>query len=214
MASPPVFLQLVDGFFFANQIGDIGTQSNAVRHDAAAKGVSLAGVFSEPLAEGEFNGLVRRTRNKSTVLIGQVLRVLARILRSHPGERIRVCVDRLGGRTHYRDALMTAMPGCALKIVEESETRSAYALTGSARILEVEFATGGDRRRFPVALASVYSKYLRELYMRALNAYWSSRIPGLRPTAGYYVDARRWLGEVTASVGRLAFDRDLLVRAR
>ena len=44
----------------------------------------------------------------------------------------------------------------------------------------------------PAALASMASKYLRELAMRAFNDFWCARVPGLAPTAGYPRDARRF----------------------
>ena len=40
-----------------------------------------------------------------------------------------------------------------------------------------------------VALASIVSKAVRELWMDVFNAHWSARIPDLRPTAGYPNDA-------------------------
>ena len=40
-----------------------------------------------------------------------------------------------------------------------------------------------------VALASIVSKTVRELWMDVFNEYWRGRIPGLRPTAGYPSDA-------------------------
>jgi hypothetical protein len=160
-------------------IGDVGTQANAIRHDCSEHGVSFRAVFSEPLPEGHFNRLVRNTRNKAVVLLGLVLRILDRIMRHSPDEHVRVLVDRLGGRVHYRDALITAMPACDLEIREESALRSVYHLTRSPRTCEIAFVTGGDSRHFPTALASVYSKYLRELYMRAFNDHWSRRVTGL-----------------------------------
>lgn len=195
-------------------VGDIGTQSNAVRRDAARHDLSFLGVHCEPLPEGEYNRLVRTTRNKSVVLLGLVLRVVDRIMRAAPGERLRLYVDRLGGRTQYRDALMTAVQGYELQVLEESSARSAYVLIRPTRTCEIEFVTGGDRSHFTVALASIYSKYLRELYMHAFNRYWSGQIDGLRPTAGYYQDAQRWLREAGAHLGKSSIDRGMLVRER
>ena len=42
------------------------------------------------------------------------------------------------------------------------------------------------------------AKYLRELAMRAFNAFWCSRVEKLRPTAGYPQDARRFYEEISA----------------
>jgi hypothetical protein len=44
----------------------------------------------------------------------------------------------------------------------------------------------------PAALASMTSKYLRELAMRAFNDFWCGHVPDLAPTAGYPLDARRF----------------------
>jgi hypothetical protein len=51
-----------------------------------------------------------------------------------------------------------------------------------------------------VALASMTAKYVRELAMHAFNAFWSSRLPGLRPTAGYPTDALRWRHDAAAAI--------------
>jgi hypothetical protein len=60
----------------------------------------------------------------------------------------------------------------------------------------------------------VYSKYLRELYMHVFNRYWSGQIAGLRATAGYYSDARRWLNEAAVELERRSIDRSMLIRQR
>lgn len=195
-------------------VGDIATQANAVRRDGTQNGVVLAGVYTEPLLAGHYNRLVKNTRNKSVVLLGLALRVVHRVMQSAPGERIRLHVDRLGGRKHYREALMTALQGDALEILEESDERSAYRLVHGSRTCEIDFVIKGEGRHFPVALASIYSKYIRELFMLLFNRYWCERVGGLRPTAGYYTDARRWLGDVAQELKRRPVDRDALVRVR
>lgn len=197
-----------------DRVGAIGTRANGVRRDFAQQGLSLHGVFSEPLPAGHYNRLVRNTRNKAVVLLGLAFRVIDRIMRSAGSQRIRFCVDRLGGRTHYREPLTTALPGFDLEILEESPQRSAYRLNRASHTCEIEFVTGGDSRRFLVALASIYSKYIRELYMDAFNAFWCREIEGLRGTAGYYSDARRWLDDASAGLKSRSVDRGLLVRER
>ncbi len=198
----------------SKDIGDISTRANAVRLDCRHHDIEMLAAFSEPLLEGHYNRLVRNTRNKAVVLLGLVLRVVERILRSAPDEQVHVCVDRLGGRTHYREALSTALPGYALQILEESPDRSAYRLICPTRVCLFEFVTNGDDRHFPVALGSIYSKYLRELYMGMFNDYWCEQIAGLKPTAGYYSDAQRWLRDAAPAIRRLSIDRGLLVRER
>lgn len=198
----------------AGDLGDIPTRANAVARAMGEKRIELLGVYANPLTEYDFNDLVDRTRNKSAVLMSTVFRVLGRILHKTGSERARIYIDRLGGRTRYREPLMTAMPDYKLRIVEESETRSAYELTGRERTLDIEFVVGGDGRHFPIALASMFSKYIRELYMTLLNEYWCKRQTELKPTAGYYNDAVRWLEDAEPAIRKAGVDRSLLVRSR
>jgi len=198
----------------AQDAGDIGTRANAIRKDFQDHDITLSEIHSELLPAGHYNRLVSNTRNKAVVLLGLALRIVDRIMRLAPDQRVRLYVDRLGGRIHYREALMTAMQGHELQILEETTTRRAYRLIGSSRTCEIAFVTGGDARHFPVALASVYSKYLRELQMHIFNQYWCGRVDGLRPTAGYYTDAQRWLQTTSAEIDRHSFDRRMLVRER
>lgn len=194
--------------------GDIPTQANAFRRDALQQGIVFQGAYVEPLTAGAYNRMVQNTRNKAVVLLGMALRVADRIFRAARGQRVCLFVDRLGGRTHYRDALMTGFGNRQLEVIEESNTRSAYRITESARICEVAFVTSGESHHFPVALASLYSKYIRELYMTAFNRYWSSRIAKIKPTAGYYTDARRWLDDAKSTLDEMHLDRSNLVRER
>ncbi|MFH0982315.1 MAG: hypothetical protein V2A79_12350 [Planctomycetota bacterium] len=193
---------------------EIATRANAVRRDLAARGVRLVGVFCEPLLEGHYNRLVAGVRNKAVVALGVVLRVVQHFLSRAGTQRVVIHVDRQGGRAYYRRPLMSAFPDYPLRIVEETGTRSAYELSGATACHPIAFVTHGEDRHLPVALASIYSKYLRELFMGAFNDFWARQVQRLRPTAGYYTDARRFLRDIEAAVQALRIDRGLLVRAR
>ncbi len=73
--------------------------------------------------------------------------------------------------------------------------------------LDVTFATEGERVALPVAVASLYAKYVRDGCMRALNRYWQTQVPSLRPTKGYVQDGRRFLADLEAALGTAAVDR-------
>lgn len=194
--------------------GNVVLRANAIGRALREQESAFLGAFAEPLLEGEYNDLVRRTENKSTVLMNCVLRLVHRAAQRWRDEPLFVQVDRLGGRSRYREALMTAMPGWDLSILEETETCSAYQLTIGRRACRIEFRVDGDADHFPVALASMFSKYLRELCMKSLNDWWGGRVAGLAPTAGYYTDARRWLIDADAAIRSLGVDPGLLVRER
>ncbi len=50
--------------------------------------------------------------------------------------------------------------------------------------------------------------------MEGLNSFFSRHIADLKPTAGYYTDAQRFLADVEPIIVRERIDRTLLVRSR
>jgi len=65
-----------------------------------------------------------------------------------------------------------------------------------------------------VALASMVSKYVRELLMREFNAFWQQHVPGLKPTAGYPGDAARFFAAIRPAAVQLGIPEDVLWRRR
>jgi len=122
-------------------------------------------------------------------------------------QKKRITVDRQGGRKYYGEWLNELMPGSPLRAEEESPKRSAY----TAGNRHIEFLVGADGIRMETALASMFAKYVRESAMVMFNQWWTERIPGIKPTAGYPQDARRFIGEIEA-VGAMTGNRDLLIR--
>lgn len=198
----------------ANDPRLIAAKANAVRCDMTDRGVSMGDVSSEVILEGRFNREVGTTRNKSVVLAGAALRLVARAVTNRGKNPLYVTIDRHGGRKRYRDVLMTFFAPKRFRIIEESDERSAYELCDAAGAWTIEFVVKADQRSMPVALASIYSKYVRELLMKGLNAYFTRRVNGLKPTAGYYTDAKRFLVQVDAAITSEGLDRRMLVRSR
>ncbi len=214
LADYPWYRELDDPLPVAVEAAAVAMQANAVRRNARARGVRLAGVLSEPLLEGHYNRLVTSTRNKSVALLGLTLKIAHRIIRKSGGQPAFVAVDRQGGRSRYLQPLMTAFDGYDLEVLEESPERSAYRLTGSPASHTIEFRTRGEDHHLPIALASILSKYIRELFMRGLNRYWCEREPSLRPTAGYYTDGKRFLKDIADAARREGIPQELLIRQR
>lgn len=100
--------------------------------------------------------------------------------------------DKHGGRNFYLEPLSGAFPGVWIERGEEGPSGSGYTMSEGARRLTLELRPRADADDGLVAMASIVSKYLRDLWMRDFNRYWCDRVAGLKPTAGYPVDARRW----------------------
>jgi hypothetical protein len=160
-------------------------------------GLELVGIACHALYPQEFNRLLDLGLNKSDILSQTTLDLAADIAaRLGPDDTLVWC-DRHGGRKGYGALVARHFSLPLVQPIEETAARSAYA--APAARLTVEFCVGGEAR-IPVALASMVAKYVRELAMVAFNAFWGARVPGLAPTAGYPVDAKRWRAEAAAAI--------------
>ena len=140
------------------------------------------------------------------------MRVVRAALDAAPGRDVDIVCDKHGGRNRYAAYLMAEFIPLTLIAERESAAVSSYRLTLSDRKLRIRFVRKADRDDKPVALASMAAKYLRELFMEALNAFFRARVEGLRPTAGYYGDGTRFLAEVEPVLEDLGCPRDDFVR--
>ena len=86
-----------------------------------------------------------------------------------------------------------------VEILEQSESISSYRFTWQGCVRTIHFQAKSDCSP-PAALASIACKYLRELFMNQLNEYWQKRVSGLEPTAGYPVDAKRFLEQIRSKI--------------
>jgi len=161
----------------------------------------------------EFNGGVRRLGNKHNLEWGVVGGFLRALFETHGEEGVDLTCDRLGGRIAYGPPLARLFPEARVTAPLESPERSVYQVARGPRRMVVRFLVEGDDKSFPVALASCASKYVRELFMKLLNAWFQERLPGLKETAGYALDGRRFANEVEGELRRLEIAPALLLRS-
>lgn len=191
---------------------DLATQRNALAADMAGAGVRFRGAWVQILPAGHYNRIVSVTHNKAVVLFNQAMGLVQRIGDAVGPRPLRVWVDRQGGRIDYRRPLMRAFDDAQLDVLEQSDDRSGYRLTREPAPWVIRFVKEGESHHLPIALASIVSKYIRELFMTCFNDYWKTHVSDLRPTAGYYQDGQRFLADIADTVREQAIDRDRLVR--
>lgn len=192
----------------------IALQHAAVSRDLRQTGLRLRGACSEILPVRQYNRMVQATRNKATVLFSLAARLIQRVADTAGARPLRIWCDRQGGRISYRRSLMNAFPDADLDVLDETPDLSGYRLTCQPAPWVIRWVAKGESHHLPIALASMISKYVRELFMIQLNRYWSERVGDLRATAGYYQDGQRFLDQIASELARLRIDRDLLVRCR
>lgn len=160
-----------------------------------------------------FNDLVGKFGNKAAVLSHITIELVREMLESYRRQPVLIHCDKHGGRNHYFALLQHFFPDTLIQIVEEGRSQSIYRWSDSGRKVEIRFVAKGERFP-PAALASMVAKYLRELSMHAFNEYWRQRVPDIRPTAGYPVDARRFKEQIAAAQRKLRIDDHDLWRVR
>ena len=139
---------------------------------------------------------------------------MARLWEDFAAEGVTLYADRQGGRKRYGDFLAGTFPFCRIETVMETDDRSAYRIAKSGKRMSVSFETQCDRRRLPTALASMLSKYVREVFLEMLNDYWCARVPNLKRTAGYFADGKRFLKDIENARRREGIPLSLMVRCR
>jgi len=175
--------------------------------------VQLLKLQAVALFPEQFNKESEQLGGKGALLTHHTLALIRRQLETLEGEAVLIQCDKHGGRNHYAPALQHAFPEHLLEVCKEGRAQSVYRWGLPPGRREIRFTAKGDAF-VPAALASMAAKYLRELAMKAFNTYWSERLPGLKPTAGYPLDARRFKNEIAALQAAEAIPDRSLWRAR
>jgi hypothetical protein len=121
-------------------------------------------------------------------------------------EPVHFLVDKHGGRNYYSAVLQHALPDGMVLAREEGLNTSRYEVIGLKRPVWITIRPRADATSFCVALASMHSKYLREVLMLEFNRFWQERMPDLKPTAGYPGDSRRFYRAIKPVVAQLGID--------
>jgi len=165
----------------------------------AAGGLEYLGASLCVVGATRYNEIVARVGNKATLLFGRASILMRDLWEKHGREGVSLTVDRHGGRKYYAGLLDIAFPEAKIEVLSESEEESCYRLSGGGRGMGLRFAARAEERDASVALASMFSKYTRELFMELFNRYWLARAGQVAATAGYWEDGERFLAEIVSS---------------
>lgn len=163
----------------------------------------------------EFNRVVDRAGSKGAVTAEGVGQFLAHLHETLPaGQPVVASCDKLGGRNFYGAILAAAFPDGWPVAEKESAAESRYRILNLDREITVSFKPRADGESVCVALASMLAKYLREVCMKQFNAFWAKYVPGIKPTAGYPGDARRFYDEIRPAMEALGLEPDAVWRKK
>jgi ribonuclease HII len=177
-------------------------------------GVTISLCRSVIVCPCRFNDVTDAANTKAAVLSLGLTRLIRDCIFATEARRSAFVIDKHGGRNQYAATLEDAFPGGTVRVREEGEQRSTYDVDGLDRKVRVTIVPRADAEHFSVALASMVSKYLREALMGEFNAFWQTHVPGLKPTAGYPLDASRFFGEIRPIVASLGLSDRQVWRQR
>jgi ribonuclease HII len=169
-------------------------------------GIAPLGLGARIVHPPAYNQALDRGINKAELELDLVGGLLAGLRRDASSA---IVVDRLGGRRYYRELVQSAWPDDLVLVEEEGPAASRYLCQRRDDEHRVAFLVDGESASPLTALASCLAKYARELHMVLFNRWFCRRHPGLRPTAGYPEDAKRWLREL-GEQDRLDFSSQLV----
>ncbi len=198
----------------------------ALRGACHAARIELLDALVRTTAVRTLNDSFDATDNKARTHWQETSALIAHLWRRHAVEGLELTVDRQGGRMRYAAVLAETFPRARVGVVAESAPCSSYdvvedargasadAPASPARSMRIVFREKAELRSFPVALASCLAKFVRETCMQAFNDWFAALDPSLRPTAGYFNDAQRWLADARGAIERARVERRALVRSR
>jgi hypothetical protein len=181
---------------------DVAALADALR----AAGLGSPVLRARVVWPAEFNALLDTHGTKGAALSHVSLSLARELLAPVAAERpVRATLDKHGGRNHYAELVQQHLadrdPRGWVETLGEGRPESRYRIGPTT----VAFRAKGESL-LEVALASMTAKLLRELAMDAFNQYWQRQLPGVRPTAGYPQDAKRFWQDTAAKRAELSLD--------
>ena len=195
------------------EVGAIVSARDRCATALSAADVQLTGLRSRVVFPAEFNARVSACGSKGTALSLWTLELVRDLIEPLHESTIVIQCDKHGGRNRYGALLQHVFAASWVEVREESRQQSVYRWGPSTSRVEARFAAKGERF-LPSALASMTSKYVRELAMKAFNEFWVSHVPGLQGTAGYPADAKRFHAQIRHVQQHLGISDALLWRER
>jgi hypothetical protein len=193
---------------------DLGEATSRFAKTCATAGVACWRAQCVVVCPSRFNSILDAAGTKGAVLAHSLSTLLRRCEAEATEDAVHFFVDKHGGRNTYAAFIQHALEAGAVMALEEGMNRSVYRVHGLGRDLHLTFQPRADAEHFCVALASMASKYVRELCMAEFNRFWLDKLPGLKPTAGYPGDAARFWESIRPAVLKMGLTESQVWRRK
>lgn len=193
----------------SNRQCEIELLSGRLKSACDQAGIRLVGISSDIVLTERFNSVSDFYQSKGAALSRFTLGLLRSVWDPGSEEPTLIIGDKHGGRSRYDELIDEQLDGQMIFRLQEGRQKSSYRVGAS----EINFQTKAEEH-FPVAVASMVCKYVRELSMELFNDFWKQHFPDIKPTKGYPQDAKRFRKEITAVQQQLGIPDSTLWRSR
>jgi ribonuclease HII len=185
-------------------------------HDEQPEGGGFGSAASIVVPTPHFNRICDANGTKAAVLSRGLIELIPNVLADiqQSSDSVVIHCDKHGGRHFYAAMIQEVFPDGWVVAEKESAEESRYRVELLDRPVTVVFRPRADGDSVAVALASMLCKYLREVCMRQFNRFWAMHVPGIKPTAGYPADARRFFEEIRPAMKKLGMAEDRVWRKK
>ncbi len=180
-------------------------------------GVFLRNARCRTVFPKAFNQGIAVYGNKASLLSATTLSIVSDLVyaasRNDGPNKFSITCDKHGGRSRYAALLQEYVTEEFVMVDIESLMESRYRWSVDESCFKAKFIAKGESA-LSVALSSMISKYVREVFMILWNDFWQLKIPGIKPTKGYPVDAKRFKKEIAAAQKSLGISDHEIWRSR
>jgi hypothetical protein len=193
----------------SNEQNEIERLTHRLKSACDDTDVQLVGISSDVVLTERFNSVSDFYQSKGAALSRFTLGLLRSVWEPDSEEPTLIIGDKHGGRSRYDELIDEQLDGQMIFRLQEGRQKSCYRVGTS----EITFQTKAEEH-FPVAVASMVCKYVRELSMELFNDFWQQHLPDIKPTKGYPVDAKRFRKEIAGVQNELGILNSTLWRER
>jgi len=155
-----------------------------------------------------FNSAIKRTKNKLAFEV-EILEDFFRFFTDKYRENILFLCGKVGGIKKYEKFFRFLK---SFKILEKKEGEdSVYVFEN----FEIRFIKSAEGKHFPVALASVFGKVVREIFIERMNKFFQQHLPNLPFASGYHDRSTdRFIKEASLFLEKEGISEDCFLRKK
>ncbi len=162
----------------------IKEETGRLRKRLKRKEIEFLGLKSIAICPFQFNRLVKG-KSKSYLNYLQFENLISYFLQEKE-KNFYIFADRIGGQKRYLPLLKSSLlKNWNCEILEERKGISSYRLHLKEKETTISFLQNGEEKQFPIALSSIFGKYIREIFMQRITKFFQNYNPELKTVSGY-----------------------------